>query len=215
MNYRYSQLTLFSDIEVLSGAKRKRFQPIWKKFYTVYKFDYKLYHQICFDVANKTVMSRLLFYLQPNQAIFYVTYFAYLHSLTRFDEYKIRKMCFILDNEGCKVHKGDERHIFRIAALQRVYNKLYEYADFSPFATEALVQRIRKTPPSELSFMECSILCKIESFEEKGFRIHFNDKFGHQLEIAGTEMLTVKERLLLHIRLLRKLRKKVRECRRN
>lgn len=200
------QLTLFSDIEVLPETKRKRFPPVWKKFYTVYQFDYTLYHRICHDVVNKPCISRFVFYLRPMAAFLYAAYFAYLFSLSRFDEDKIRKLCFIYGEDGGKLHKGDETHIFRIAALQKVYNKLYEYAKLSPFATEDFVERVKNTAPEELSLMECSFLCKLEEFENRGFRIHFDDVFGHQLEIAGTELLSVRDRLKLHLKLLRRLK---------
>ena len=37
--------------------------------------------------------------------------------------------------------------------------------------------------------------------------MHFDEEFGNQLEIKGTEMKSIKERLKAHISLLRRLRK--------
>lgn len=74
---------------------------------------------------------------------------------------------------------GDERHIFRIKTLHKLYSLIYGYSGINIF----------------------------EQFERKdinGLTVWGEDK---QAEINGTEMLSIRERTLIHLRLLRLLRK--------
>ena len=74
---------------------------------------------------------------------------------------------------------GDEKHIFRVKALQRIYSNIYDYCNINPF----------------------------EQFEKKeldGLMIYKEDM---QAEIPNTWNLPLKDRVTIHIRLLRLLRK--------
>lgn len=74
---------------------------------------------------------------------------------------------------------GDEKHIFRTQTLQRLYSLIYGYTGINIF----------------------------EQFEKKeisGLTVWGEDK---QAEITGTEMLGIKDRVILHLQLLRLLRK--------
>lgn len=75
-------------------------------------------------------------------------------------------------------YDGDERHIFRIRNLQHIYSKLYGFTGVNPLERAA----------------------KIEMY---GLTVHLEDM---QAEIKGTEMLSIKERLQIHIRLLKLLK---------
>ena len=76
-------------------------------------------------------------------------------------------------------YNGDERHIFRIRNIQHIYSLLYGYCDINIFE-------------------------QFEQREYKGLTIWGEDK---QAEITNTGFLPLKDRLLLHLRLLRYLRK--------
>lgn len=74
---------------------------------------------------------------------------------------------------------GDEPHIFRIKTLHKLYSILYGYSGVNIF----------------------------EQFEKKslnGLTIWGEEK---QAEVTGSEMLSIKDRVTLHIKLLRLLRK--------
>lgn len=75
-------------------------------------------------------------------------------------------------------YDGDERHIFRIRNLQNIYSKIYGFCGINP-------------------------LERVEKIELNGLTVWVEDM---QAEISGTEMLPIKERLKLHINLLRLLR---------
>jgi hypothetical protein len=74
---------------------------------------------------------------------------------------------------------GDERHIFRIKTLHKLYSLIYGYSGVNIF----------------------------EQFEKKeinGLTIWGEEK---QAEIAGCEILSIKDRVKIHLKLLRLLRK--------
>lgn len=75
-------------------------------------------------------------------------------------------------------YDGDERHIFRVRNLQHIYSKLYGFTGVNP-------------------------LERADKIEMDGLTVHLEDM---QAEIKGTEMLPIKERLHIHIRLLRLLK---------
>lgn len=78
-----------------------------------------------------------------------------------------------------KEYNGDEKHIFRIRDLHSIYSFIYGYCDINLF----------------------------EQFEKKeidGLIIWGEDK---QAEIANSSHLPIRDRTLLHLRLLRFLRK--------
>lgn len=202
----FRQIQLFQH--TLTFEKRLRYAPIWKKFYTVYKFDYSVYHRLCNDICEKEyfrwiVINYLRFY---SQDINLLAYFMLVNALRKFEEPKIRELCFILDAEGKKQFLSDEKHIFRVRTLQNIYTKLFEYAEFPLFVNNFSVKAAQTA--KELSFSDAALLCKVEQLQKQGFRVHFDNDttLSPQLEIAGTEMLPIKERLKAHIELLRYLK---------
>lgn len=76
-------------------------------------------------------------------------------------------------------YDGDEKHIFRIRNLHNIHSLLYGYCDINIFE-------------------------QFEKKEYKGLTIWGEDR---QAEITGTNKLPIQVRLLLHLRLLRYLRK--------
>lgn len=182
-------------------------KPIWKKFYSVYQFDFILYHKICADVVDKAPFNSLALKLPFKLFILYLIYFVLCSKFTRYDEPKFRKLCFVLDDDLKKVPRGDGKHIYRVRSLQQIHTKLFDYAHFSPFATESLVKRLNKTPREFWALEDTGIICRIKDLNEKGYTVHFDEEFGNQLEIKGTEMLSLKDRLNAHISLLKRLKR--------
>lgn len=75
-------------------------------------------------------------------------------------------------------YDGDERHIFRIKNLQHIYSKLYGFTGINP-------------------------LERAEKIEMHGLTIWPEDM---QAEFEGSEMFSIKDRLKIHIKLLRLLK---------
>lgn len=75
-------------------------------------------------------------------------------------------------------YDGDERHIFRIRNLQNIYSKLYGFTGVNP-------------------------LERADKIEMHGLTVWLEDM---QAEIEGTEMLSIKERLQVHVKLLKLLK---------
>lgn len=75
-------------------------------------------------------------------------------------------------------YNGDEKHIFRIRILQRIYSLIYGYCGINPF--------IRR-----------------EKIYKENLTVWIEDM---QAEITNTEMLSIKDRIKIHIKLLRLLK---------
>lgn len=98
--------------------------------------------------------------------------------------YRVLEYCYIKDNNGNKKHLGDAKHIFRTTALAKIFDEIaYE-----------IFQGQQK-----LFFGEWRLI-------KDGLVIYF-EQDGCQAEIQGTELLSVSQRLKIHIALLRYLRK--------
>jgi hypothetical protein len=92
--------------------------------------------------------------------------------------YRIQKLCYIRES-GIIKSMGDEKHIFRYKTLQKLHSKIFEHM---PLFLD-----------QENSHLVGDIICYPD---EK------------QAEIEGTWKLPIKQRIKLHIQLLRQLRKK-------
>lgn len=101
-------------------SKGLKFSANWWKFYTVYKYDFELYHEIKTDIANKPSLLLIALYLPTIPACVYLFYFLTIKMLRKSDEAKVRNMCFVLDEHGQKQHLGDAKHIYRISVLKNL-----------------------------------------------------------------------------------------------
>lgn len=93
--------------------------------------------------------------------------------------YTIIKRCFILDELGRPKHLGDERHIYRIDSLHRIHHKIYDYCEKEALQTYGVSKQY-------------GLICHIED---------------EQAELENTWQLPIKQRLKLHIQVLRNLQK--------
>lgn len=93
---------------------------------------------------------------------------------------EILEKCFIRDKYGNKLKDSDEKHIYRYRTLHKIMKEVYHYI--------------------KMEFLYSGSIFNIE-----GLNISQEDETA---EIVGTEWGTpIKERILLHLRLLRLLRK--------
>lgn len=99
--------------------------------------------------------------------------------------YSVLRHCYIKDY-GELQHLGDEKHIFRMPVLKAIQKELYTYSS----------QPLQKI-----------FLAKELSWEQHGIIFYYDFKDGGEGEIKGTQLLSIKERLKAHIKLLRYLRK--------
>lgn len=182
-----AQLKLF---ECKVKNKRVHFKADWDKFYTVYMFDQTKYHRYMEAVANVDY-SKLS-----------VEEIDLLKNYTVFQREEIKELCYVRDEDNKKIPLGDEQHIFRLRVLHKIYHKLYEYAHLNPLlAKEEIINRLKYQ--QDLTLDESAILCRLRDIDNKGYTVHFDD---YTLEIKGTEMLSIAERLKAHIELLRRLK---------
>lgn len=163
----------------INENKRERPQR-WKNFYSVYAYDYTAYHDFCKALYNRNDIlrdySKILKQVQKD--INLIVYILILQNVTQENEPQYRNWFFVLDKEDKKQHRGDEKHIYRVATLQKIYEKIYDFCNINPFM-------------------------KFDSIDYHGLTLWYEDK---QAEIKGTELLSIKDRLRLHIKLLKSLR---------
>lgn len=91
---------------------------------------------------------------------------------------EILNLCYQRAIDGSKLRDSDEVNIFRYNTLENVYNLVYNELGVNPFIEE--------------------------SYKQDGLAIYPDEQ---QAEIIGTWQLPIKQRVIIHIRLLRLLRK--------
>lgn len=107
--------------------KGLRFSANWWKFYTVYKYDFELYHALKTDIANKPNLLLIALRLPEIASCAYFSYFLTIRTLRKTDEETVRNMCYVLDEEGQRQYLGDQPHIYRVNALKRLRQELTAY----------------------------------------------------------------------------------------
>ena len=98
---------------------------------------------------------------------------------------EILDMCYIRDNNGLKLRDSDEAHIFRAGTLQRIYEKVFEYTGVLPIVTPGAYESYKTIKRDGLIIYPCEC----------------------QAEIADSWQSSIKERIEMHIKLLRLLRR--------
>ena len=108
---------------------------------------------------------------------------------------KVLRLCYIREN-GHRKHLGDSKHIYRLKSLYKIQAHLFNYSRIP----------LNLNAANELKW------------ERSGVLFFYDHYDGGYAEIIGTDTLPIKERVILHIRLLRylrqgkELRKAVRLC---
>lgn len=112
---------------------------------------------------------------------------------------KIMKQCYILDEYGNKIRLADEPHIFRYPVLYRLYSEIYKLLNINPEEIFDLKEIggliIWKNQYTSDNYEYCGQNYKGQKFTMCG------------ASVKGSENLPLKERVALHIKFLRLLRK--------
>lgn len=93
--------------------------------------------------------------------------------------HKIAKDYYILNEIGEPKHLGDERHIYRMLVLQEIHSRIYDFCEKEALQTYGVSKQY-------------GLICHIED---------------NQAELENTWQLPIKQRLKLHIQVLRNLQK--------
>lgn len=130
--------------------KGLRFSANWWKFYTVYKYDFELYHTIKTDIANKPEFLFSALHLPTIPASLYLFYFLMIKALRKTDEEEVRNLCYVLDNENQRQHLGDQKHIFRVNTLKRLRQALVDYVPELLFKPQVVYADEKKEQGKEI-----------------------------------------------------------------
>lgn len=163
------QMRLFNiiknDIKVdiaQTSSKRLKLsseEPQYDKFYTLYAFDEIGYHRELKHIIKKQKLKGV-------------------YCLPLAERKKIRNKHYSLDINGDRMPKSDEKHIFRISVLHKIYNAIYSHFLFK-FALNEDVTNI-----DGLLFYQEEL----------------------QAEIDGMQMKSIEDRIYTHLTLLRLLK---------
>lgn len=161
MKNKIEQMRLFSDCatSTLKRLKSSSANPQYDKFYTVYAFDEIGYHRELKRIIKEKKLNGV-------------------YCLPLSERKKIRNKHYPLDIYGNKMPKNDEKHIFRIAVLHRIYSAIYSHFLFK-FAFHKNITNI------------------------DGLLFYQDDL---QAEIDGTQMKSIEDRIYAHLALLRLLK---------
>ena len=121
-----------------------------------------------------------------------------LKGLNQYTQDEILNMCYLVEDDR-RLMDSDEKSIFRYATLQKIHELLFLYCLQESSETgkqDDLVQ----SPAEEVDF------CETKMIPVSGLFSYPDEK---QAELPNTWDLPLKERLRIHLRLLRLLRNKV------
>jgi hypothetical protein len=180
---------------------RKRYNR-WKNFYTTEMYDYSTYHKFCVDVWDKSVLiNNLWLALKTNNinlfnALSLYAIFVFPADYKK-DERTFREWFYILDENGKRQPLGDYLHIHRMPTIYKIYRKIYDWLGLNPLSRDINGD-------------------KFEDFTYKGLKV-WRYEFAkcadeptyvdYGAEIYGSSNIGIKDRVTLHIKLLRLLRK--------
>ena len=107
-------------------GKRNHFEAEFDKFYSIYAFDLSKYHALCKMLFTRDFRA-LDRYPDINPDKF--------KNLCKREKNKVKRLCYVLDDDGKRQHLGDEKHIYRVKALKRLREALVPYIDFLTLMT--------------------------------------------------------------------------------
>lgn len=179
--------TVAAPTEKAPPSKRIRPpEPVWDKFYSVYAFNETKYHDIC-DAFEKHKWLKL--YKYPELKIEELT------NCTRKDKERFKKLSYVLE-EGQKQHLGDEKHIYRYKTLNKVKELIANYIDYhfteQNHESEYYTLYIEKYTD--------------DYYTHQGTQYKGQNFTITEVEINNTWQLSIKQRLLIHLKALRLLR---------
>lgn len=168
------------ETEEIEDNKRVRYEiPTYIKFYSLYQYDRDKFTKLLkIWLDTEEGKNRTIETLKAKQ-----------------DE--ILELCYIRDERGNPLKDSDERHIYRIKTLAKIYRAIYNQIGVNPFNNDYVQDGLR-------------IVREIYTDEEYEYRgkIYKGQKFVNEsASICGTDGWTIKKRIIIHLRLLRLLRK--------
>lgn len=168
------------ETEVVEDNKRVRYEvPTYIKFYSLYQYDR--------DKFTKLLKIWLETDAGKNRTI----------ETLKAKQDEILELCYIRDEKGNPLKDSDERHIYRIKTLAKIYRAIYNQIGANPFNNDYVQDGLR-------------VVREIYTDEEYEYRgkIYKGQNFTNvSASIDGTDNLPIKIRIILHIELLRLLRK--------
>ena len=159
---------------------RERYDiPTYLKFYTIYQYDRNKFQKL------------LKVWLQTDEGKERT-----LETL-KAKQNEILELCYLKDEQGNKLRDSDEKHIFRYKTLVKICELLYYQVNPDIFCTyyEQDGLRVYKDIYTKEDYEYQGKIYKGQQFENVG------------ASVLNTEELPIKYRVIIHIRLLRLLRK--------
>jgi hypothetical protein len=165
---------------VVEENTRIRYEiPTYIKFYTIYQYDREKFTKLLkIWLETDEGKNRTLDTLKAKQ-----------------DE--ILELCYKRDENGNKLRDSDENHIFRYPTLAKIYKLIYNQIGANPFNT---------------FYEQDGLIVSRDVYTKEDYtyqgKIYKGQKFVNvSASIKGTDNLPIKQRVIIHIRLLRLLRK--------
>ena len=166
--------------EQVEDNTRIRYEiPTYLKFYSIYQYDRDKFTKLLkIWLDTDEGKNRTLETLKAKQ-----------------DE--ILELCYVRDKDGHLLRDSDENHIFRYPTLAKIYNLIYNLIGANPFV---------KSYEQDGLIVSRDVYTK-EDYTYQG-KIYKGQEFVNvSASIKGTDNLPIKQRVIIHIRLLRLLRK--------
>ena len=205
-----SQYAIDDDLTIEKN-ERNRYNR-WKNFYKVYAYDYTAYHEFCVALWGRNNLIKLLYDIQNTNAFECMcVWTAILFSLNyEKDEIKFREWFYALDDNGEKQHLGDCKHIFRTNTLYKIQNKIHNFCENYQTAYEGDAKVVQMSLWQDVPKIK-GITVYNEVFIDEVFDYKRKKYVGKQFverfaEIDNTWRLPIKQRVIIHIRLLRLLK---------
>lgn len=165
---------------VVEENTRIRYEvPTYIKFYTIYQYDREKFTKLLkIWLETDEGKNRTLDTLKAKQ-----------------DE--ILELCYKRDENGNKLRDSDENHIFRYPTLAKIYKLIYNQIGANPFNT---------------FYEQDGLIVSRDVYTKEDYtyqgKIYKGQKFVNvSASVKGTDNLPIKLRVIIHIRLLRLLRK--------
>ncbi len=165
--------------EQVEDNTRIRYEiPTYLKFYSIYQYDRDKFTKLLkIWLETDEGKNRTLETLKAKQ-----------------DE--ILELCYVRDKDGHLLRDSDENHIFRYPTLAKIYNLIYNLIGANPFV---------KRYEQDGLIVSRDVYTK-EDYIYQG-KIYKGQEFVNvSASIKGTDNLPIKQRVIIHIRLLRLLR---------
>lgn len=168
----------------------------WDKFYSVYMFDNIKYHKLVEKYPNTSLNE-------------------------------LKEKCFVRDDKGNRIHLGDQKHIYRINTLHNIQTELAGYCEgfkkeisnYWDYNCSGSVhcghftlfyERYDKGSYEYGGLIQKPAIAQLSLFDTKPQRKLYNIKEPHdiwQVEIDNTCLLPIKDRVTIHLKVLKLCRK--------